>query len=81
MDLKDYILPDAEKTFRSLRDQGLIDLDAPEKSKIVQLIDMGREAKKPNAVNAKLRPAERVSRPCPSGSPSSKSTSTARADL
>ena len=24
VDLKDYILPDAEKTFRSLRDQGLI---------------------------------------------------------
>ena len=41
VDLKDYLLPDAEKTFRSLRDQGLIDLDAPEKSKIVKLIDMG----------------------------------------
>jgi len=59
VDLKDYILPDAEKTFRSLRDQGLIDLDAPEKSKIVKLIDMGGNAKGPNAVNAKLRVAER----------------------
>ena len=59
VDLKDYILPDAEKTFRSLRDQGLIDLDAPEKSKIVKLIDMGGNAKGPNAVNAKLRTAER----------------------
>ena len=59
VDLKDYILPDAERTFRSLRDQGLIDLDAPEKSKIVKLIDMGREAKTPNAVAAKLREAER----------------------
>ena len=37
VDLKDYILPDAEKTFRSLRDQGLIDLESPEKSKIVRL--------------------------------------------
>jgi len=27
VDLKNYILPDHEKTFRSLRDQGLIDLD------------------------------------------------------
>lgn len=61
VDLKDYILPDAEKTFRSLRDQGLIDLDAPEKSNIVKLIDMGGGAgvKGPNAVNAKLRKAER----------------------
>ena len=60
VDLKDYILPDAEKTFRSLRDQGLIDLDNPEKSKIVKLIDMGGDAAKgPNAVSAKLRKAER----------------------
>lgn len=60
VDLKDYILPDAEKTFRSLRDQGLIDLDAPEKSKIVKLIDMGGEGYKgPNAVHAKARTAER----------------------
>ena len=60
VDLKDYILPNADKTFRSLRDQGLIDLDAPEKSKIVKLIDMGGEGTKgPNAVNAKLRKAER----------------------
>ena len=56
VDLKDYILPDAEKTFRSLRDQGLIDLAAPEKSKIVKLIDMGGSA---NAVSAKLRTVER----------------------
>lgn len=60
VDLKDYILPDADKTFRSLRDQGLIDLDAPEKSKIVKLIDMGGEGVKgPNAVHAKARKAER----------------------
>ncbi len=58
VDLKDYILPDAEKTFRSLRDQGLIDLTAPEKSKIVKLIDMGGDAKGP-AVHEKNRKAER----------------------
>lgn len=60
VDLKDYILPDADKTFRSLRDQGLIDLDNPEKSKIVTLIDRGGDnAKGPNAVTVKLRKAER----------------------
>ena len=59
VDLKDYILPDAEKTFRSLRDQGLIDLDAPEKSKIVKLIEMGSGDKKANAVQATMRKAER----------------------
>ena len=62
VDLKDYILPDAEKTFRSLRDQGLIDLDAPERSKIVKLIDMGEGDKKGPAVHAKARAAERASR-------------------
>jgi len=60
VDLKDYILSDAETTFRSLRDQGLIDLDAPEQSKIVKLIGRGGEAGgAPNAVSAKLRKAER----------------------
>ena len=60
VDLKDYILPDAEKTFRSLRDQGLIDLAAPEKSKIVKLIEMGGSANTgPAAVSAKLRKVER----------------------
>jgi hypothetical protein len=60
VDLKEYILPDAERTFRSLRDQGLIDLDAPAKSKIVRLIDMGGEgARGPAAVHAKNRKAER----------------------
>jgi hypothetical protein len=41
VDLKNYILPSHEKTFLSLRDQGLIDLDAPAKSKILTLIRMG----------------------------------------
>src|ERR1700680_4985462 len=41
VDLKNYILPSHEKTFLSLRDQGLIDMDNPEKSKLLQLIQMG----------------------------------------
>jgi hypothetical protein len=60
VDLKDYILPDAAKTFRSLRDQGLIDLDAPEKSKIVRLIERGGPgAAGPAGVHAANRAAER----------------------
>lgn len=43
VDLKDYILPSHEQTFASLRDQGLIDLAAPEKSKILTLIQMGEK--------------------------------------
>ena len=58
VDLKDYILPDADRTFRSLRDQGLIDLEKPEKSKIVKLIDMGTDVKGP-AVHERTRTAER----------------------
>lgn len=59
VDIKDYILPDHEKTFRSLRDQGLIDLDAPEKSKILKLIDMGAGEKGEKAkVGEKARRAE-----------------------
>lgn len=40
VDLKNYIHPSQEKTFASLRDQGMIDLDQPEKSKILRLINM-----------------------------------------
>jgi hypothetical protein len=43
VDLKNYILPSAKDTFVSLRDQGLIDLDNVEKSKILDLIRMGKE--------------------------------------
>src|SRR6478672_1832195 len=60
VDLKDYILPDAEKTYRSLRDQGLIDPANPEKSKIITLIDMGSgKSSGPAAVHEKNRKAER----------------------
>ncbi len=60
VDLKNYILPSSEKTFASLRDQGLIDLADPEKSKILKLIQMGegdldRGAK---LIHAKTRQAE-----------------------
>lgn len=41
VDLKDYIRPSHQQTFASLRDQGLIDLDQPEQSKILTLIQMG----------------------------------------
>jgi hypothetical protein len=41
VDLKNYILPTSEKTFLSLRDQGLVDLDKPGESKILKLIAMG----------------------------------------
>lgn len=59
VDLKNYLLPDHEKTFRSLRDQGLIDLDSPEKSKILRLIQMGDEDKRAvSLIHAKTRQAE-----------------------
>jgi hypothetical protein len=41
VDLKSYILPSHEQTFASLRDQGMIDLADPKKSKILALIAMG----------------------------------------
>lgn len=43
VDLKQYILPSHEATFVALRDQGLIDLDRPERSKVLQLIQMGKD--------------------------------------
>ncbi len=43
VDLKEYILPSHEQTFASLRDQGLIDLNEPENSKILTLIRMGEK--------------------------------------
>jgi hypothetical protein len=58
VDLKDYILPSAEKTFRSLRDQGLIDLTDPARSKILTLIQMGQADPKAPAVHAANRKAE-----------------------
>jgi hypothetical protein len=59
VDLKNYILPDHEKTFVSLREQGLIDLDKPEESKILKLIGMGGADPKGAAlISQKAREAE-----------------------
>jgi hypothetical protein len=58
VDLKNYILPSSEATFASLRDQVLIDLDRPEKSKILALIRMGKDEKGTARVHAKARDAE-----------------------
>ena len=56
VELKSYILPSAKDTFLALRDQGLIDLDKPEDSKILALINRG--AKDPKG--AGLIPAKRA---------------------
>jgi hypothetical protein len=60
LDLKSYILPSAEKTFVSLRDQGLIEVNHPEKSKILTLIQMGEKDLDRGAklIHAKTRKAE-----------------------
>ena len=58
VDLKNYIRPSSRETFLSLRDQGLIDLSAPEKSKILALILMGDADAKAPAVHAANREAE-----------------------
>lgn len=59
VDLKHYLLPTADKTFVSLRDQGLIDLQRPEQSKILALVKMG-EKDSPESARAfdKKRQAE-----------------------
>lgn len=59
VDLKNYILPSHEKTFISLRDQGLIDVDKPEQSKILKLINMREEDRRGAALlHEKTRQAE-----------------------
>src|SRR5688572_19797135 len=59
VDLKNYILPSHEKTFLSLRDQGLIDLDNPADSKILRLIAMGSSTNQgASLISAKVREAE-----------------------
>src|SRR5687768_13784971 len=54
VDLKNYILPSHEKTFLSLRDQGMIDLDRPGESRILRLIGMG-ENEGAKLIQAKVR--------------------------
>jgi hypothetical protein len=58
VDLKSYIHPSHEKTFLSLRDQGMIDLNNPEGSRILRLISMGSENKGAALINEKVRKAE-----------------------
>lgn len=60
VDLKDYILPSSDATFASLRAQGLIDLEKPEQSKILELINMGQKDydKGAKMIHAKNRKAE-----------------------
>jgi len=58
VELKNYIRPTCEQTFVSLRDQGLIDLDRPEKSRILALIQMGDGDKGASLIQKKTRDAE-----------------------
>lgn len=59
VDLKSYIKPSSDDTFRSLRDQGLVNLDQPERSKILKLINM-KDSDNPgaNLLHEKTRQAE-----------------------
>ncbi|GIW79596.1 MAG: hypothetical protein KatS3mg105_1403 [Gemmatales bacterium] len=56
VELKDYIHPSQQKTFASLVAAGLVDLEAPEKSKILRLIQM--EPDQPNLITKKVRQQE-----------------------
>src|SRR5258706_8220313 len=58
VDLKNYILPSHEKTFISLRDLGLVNLDKPEDSKILRLISMGETSKGAQLISDKVRKME-----------------------
>ena len=60
VDLKDYILPSHTQTFVALRENGLIDVDDPGKSKILKLIRMGTKDPDPKAtrIHARQRNAE-----------------------
>jgi hypothetical protein len=68
VDLKNYILPSHEKSFLSLRDQGLIDLDNPERSKILHLIQMGAKDDNKGAPSSAPRYGRRSTRRSPPGS-------------
>lgn len=43
VDIKDYILPSHVETFIALREGGLVNVDKPEESKILKLIQMGEK--------------------------------------
>jgi len=56
VDLKDYILPDQAKTFAALRKRGLINIEQPEKSKILKFI--ARKPSKPSVITQRVRNLE-----------------------
>ncbi len=56
VDLKDYIRPSQSETFAALRNGGLIDLDHPEKSKLLEFI--ARAPEKPGLIKPEVRKAE-----------------------
>lgn len=59
VDRKHYILPSSDKTFLSLRDQGLIDFENPNNSKILRPIRMGdKETGPATMVHEKARKQE-----------------------
>jgi hypothetical protein len=59
VDIKDYILPSAQETFLALRAQGLIDLNKPDESKILALINRGADdPKAAGLISAKRQKAE-----------------------
>ncbi len=61
IDLKSFMLPTAQETFRSLRDQGLIDLRQPEKSKILEFIQRGKEDKNAKSLLGKNNQGKTIS--------------------
>lgn len=56
VDLKEYIAETEEQTFRSLRDQGLVDLAQPDRSRILKLIEMS--SPRSSLVNRRVRQQE-----------------------
>ena len=58
LDIKNYILSTSEKTFLSMRDQGLVDMKEPEKSRILKFISMKDTNSKPNIILDKTRDEE-----------------------
>ena len=56
VDLKDYIRPSQSETFAALRNGGLIDVDHPEKSKLLEFI--ARAPEKPGLIQPAVRKAE-----------------------
>lgn len=56
VDLRDYLRPSQEETFAALKQSGLIDVQRPEKSKLLAFVQ--RKPEKPNLSTEKLRQVE-----------------------